>query len=233
MPNFGPGSTLPSTKVLVCPYFGVLPSWMNHYWENAERLQEHGYNFLLDDDEDAFRSRVRELLDIEPPPMYGTGKVWDFRPALGYLYAQELEGFEWWGHTDFDCVYGRVERWLTDEVLADLDIFSNHIDYICGPWTLYRNCKLVNELFLEDPFWAAEMQDPHATGWAERSFTATVDAHHQAGELRRRYELWQTRDWDSFDTLRLHPDGRLTEGREEVMMAHFRRTKEYPRGCIL
>jgi len=227
-------TTLPDfSKVLICPYFGNLPPWMDHYWRNAERLREHGYNFLLDYDEQEFRERVREKLGIEPPPMWGTGKIWDFRPALGYLYADEIAGYEWWGHTDFDCVYGRVERWLTDEFLAGLDIFSNHIDYICGPWTLYRNIRVVNELFQEDPYWAQNMRSPTSTGWAETTFSATVDAFHRGEAIRRRYELWQTRNWDSFDTVRLEADGRLIEGREEVFMAHFRRTKQYPQGCIL
>lgn len=220
-------------KILICPYFGELPSWMDHYWANAERLTQHGYNFLLDDDENAFRDRVRERLHIEPPPMWGTGKIWDFRPALGFLYEKEIEGAAWWGHTDFDCVYGRVERWLTPGFLADLDIFSNHVDYICGPWTIYRNNALVRRLFMESPFWEAKMEDPMPSGWAEKEFTGTVDAWHEGGVIRRRYEYLQTENLNSFSTLKLHDDGRLTEGGNEVFMAHFRRTKVYPLGCIL
>ena len=219
-------------KILICPYFGDLPPWMDHYWANAERLKEHGYNFLLEDDEEAFRDRVRDKLGIEPPPMWGTGKIWDFRPALGLLYQEEIHGAEFWGHTDFDCVYGRVEQWGSDEFLSGLDIWSNHIDYLCGPWTMYRNDPYINMLFTEVGKWTQKMESVDPTGWAEREFTCFVDLAHSEKLIRRRYTMFQTRNLNDFSQLRLDEDGALWEANEEVMMAHFRRTKVYPQGCI-
>lgn len=223
-----------TTKVLICPYFGVLPSWYEHWERNTERMREHGYDFLFDQDEDDFRQRVREILEIEPPPMTGTGRIWNFRPAFGLLYAKEIEGFDFWGHTDFDCVYGRVERWYTDEYLSDLDITSNHVDYISGPWTLYRNSPVINSLFLQTDEWEERMSGEDSShGWAEKGFTEIVDGFHRSGLIRRDYMLAQTRNWDDFSTLRLEGDGRLMEGGTEVCLAHFRRTKVYPPGCVL
>lgn len=218
-------------KVMVCPYFGDYPPWMDHWRDNVVRLTEHGYTFVLDTDEDAFRTRVREILDIEPPPMAGTGNVWDFRCAFGVLYAHEIGSAEWWGHTDFDCVYGRVELWIDDDTLYPLDLLSNHDTYVCGPWTLYRNKPIVNGLFAVTDEWRHEMSRDGSNGWVEKGYTQIVEKYRAA--IRRRYVLWQTKDWNNFDTLKLHADGRLTEGDTEVMMAHFRRTKEYPAGCIL
>jgi len=221
------------TKVLICPFFGDLPPWYDHWLKNTERMREHGYDFLFDNEEDAFRDRVREILGIEAPPMWGHGKVWDFRPALGLLYADEIAGFDFWGHCDFDVVFGRVERWITDELLSDLDVFSNHATYISGPFSLYRNHPFVNALFLKTEEWRLVMQEPTPSGWAEKGFTAIVNHQHEILTIRRRFESWQTKDWDNFDTLRLTDDGRLMEGDTEVMLAHFRRTKQYPPGCIL
>jgi hypothetical protein len=219
-----------SPKVLICPYFGEQPEWMDHYWKNAQRLESLGYDFLLDTDEEDFRDRVNRILGIECPKMTGTGNIWDFRPALGELYAEEIKGYEWWGHTDFDCVYGRVENWITEEFLEDLDIHSNHRDYICGFWTLYRNCAAVNELFYSAENWKHWMESGVPSGWAETEFTAVVDAFHQSGEINRKYTFWQTKDLNNYD--KIHWDGdKLMEGNEEIAMLHFRRTKQYPEGA--
>jgi hypothetical protein len=218
-------------KLLVCPYFGPQPDWMPHFWKNAARLGPLGYDFLVETDESSFRERVDRVLGIECPPMSGTGNIWDFRPAFGVLYAEELEGYDWWGHTDFDVVYGRVENWVTEEFLAGLDIHSNHRDYICGFWTLYRNCKTVNELFYSAENWQHWMESGVPSGWAETEYTQVVDAFHEAGEIRRAYSFWQTRDLNNYDTLHFDED-RLMEGDTEVFTAHFRRKKEYPVGCI-
>lgn len=219
---------------MIVPYFGQLPEWFPHWERNTERMREFGYDFLFDDDEIAFRLRVRETLGIECPPLTGTGRIWNFRPALGLLYQQEIEGFDFWGHTDFDCVYGRVENWYTDAYLGDLDIAANHHDYISGPWTLYRNTSVVNTLFLQTDEWKQRMQGEDCShGWAEKGFTDIVDSYHRVGLIRRRYDYFQTRNLDDFSTCRLLPDGSLMEGDEEVAMLHFRRTKEWPKGCIL
>jgi hypothetical protein len=165
--------------------------------------------------------------------MTGTGNVWDFRPALAELYADKLEGYDWWGHTDFDCVYGRVERFITPEFLDGVDIYANHHDYICGAWTMYRNTPAVNSLFRRSSVWQQKMQDPNPTGWAEAEFTRVVDDAHEEGVLRRVYKTMQTADWNRFDTCWLREDGALMEGNEERMLAHFRRSKVYPERCKL
>ena len=213
------------SKVLICPYFGVLPEWMDAYWDNAERLKDHGYDFLLEDDEDAFRDRVRDKLGIEPPPMWGTGNVWDFRPALGFLYEDEIAEFDFWGHTDFDCVYGRVEQFTTDERLNACDIFTDCAhNYIAGPWSLYRNHKDIRELFVQHPLWQQNMTSAEPTGWVETTFTAWIrDAVALTVVDEHRY--------DRPDLLRFRGDKLMHAGRE-IPFYHFRRSKQWPKGCV-
>jgi len=208
-------------KVLICPYFGDLPPWMDRYWENAARLQEHGYDFLLETDEDAFRDRVRDLLAIEPPVMAGTGNIWDFRPALGYLYEDEIKDFHYWGHTDFDCVYGRVERFYPDELLGQYDILTDHWDYICGPWTLYRNTLEVRELFIQNPEWVDVMSLDEPQGWPEFGFNQTV----KRSGLKTLYACHH--EWRKPELLKME-DGILTHDKQEIPMFHFRHTKRWP-----
>ena len=219
------------TKCFIVPYFGEYPEWMPHWERNTERMRGLGYDFLFDTDEAAFQDRVRDKLGIECPPMTGTGNIWEFRPALGVLYADEISEFSYWGHTDFDVLYGRVEEWVTDDFLDGVSIHSNHHNYICGFWSLYANEPFVNNLFRRSPDWQKYMEEGGGSGWAETEFTRVVDEAHAAGEINRVYTHWQTKDLNNYDSI--HWDGdRLMEGNTEVFTAHFRRTKQYPSGAI-
>jgi hypothetical protein len=220
------------SKCFVVPYFGVYPPWMEHWLANSVHLKALGYDFLFDTDEADFRRRVRRILDIECPPMHGTGKVWDFRPALGLLYEEELTGFDFWGHTDFDCVYGRVDRFVSDEFLQEIDMHSDCRDYVNGCWSLYRNTSQMRDLFMEEPFWHPIMEDPEPSGWAEKQFSEIVGFAHDEGRLVKAWTQWQIFEPSELALLRLAPDNRLLCGRSEVFMAHFRRTKAYPAGCL-
>ncbi len=216
-------------KLLIVPWHGPLPEWFGLWAQNVRRLAKYGFHVLLDTNEQEFAERAREALGVVYP--LGDGrKTCDYRCALGEMYRDEIRDYEFWGHTDIDMVYGRVEEFVTDLFLAELDIHSNHPTYVSGPWTLYRNTPYIYGLFRGVDGWRAELENPRTTGWVETTYSSHVDAMHDKGYLRRVYTNWQTRNLDSFDAV--HWDGeRLMEGREEIMVAHFRRTKEYPRRC--
>jgi hypothetical protein len=220
------------SKLLICPYFGPLPEWWLHWLGNVGRsIEPLGYDILLDTDEDAFRDRVARTLGIVCPPMSGGGKVWDYRPALGLLYWEELEGYDFWGHTDFDCVYGRVDQFVTDWFLNAIDMHSNHATYVNGCWSLYRNTPQMASLFMEHPLWESALEDPTPSGWAEQEFSRIVLWAEQEGRLRKAWTQWQVFSEEQLPHVHFEGERLMCLG-EEVMMAHFRRTKVYPSGCL-
>jgi len=204
-------------KIMITPYFGKFPEWMDKYEKPV------GYDWLLDTDLDKFRIRVKEKLGIDYPGTEGSGKVWDYRGCLGLLYEEEIKGYDFWGHTDFDCVYGDVNKWVTDEFLSQLDVHSNHIDYVNGCWSLYRNTPRVNNLFKEFFEWREKLTDPEANGWIEKEFTETLE---KSG-LRYKYTFWQGNPYTTTPILE-KIDGKLYQDFEEIMMFHFRRSKKWP-----
>lgn len=205
------------TKILISPFFGQLPEWYDKYTPPV------GYDFILDQDLEGFKKRVKDVLGIDCGVEEGKGKVWDFRPALGLLYAKEIEGYEWWGHTDLDMVYGDVDKWVTDEFLNNLDVHSNHSTYVCGPWTLYRNTERVNNLFRESPTWIERMSGSEPNGWVEGEFSRTLE---ESG-LRYAYTFWQGNPYTETPNLKKE-DGKLYQDGEEIAMFHFRRSKRWP-----
>lgn len=213
-------------KLLVCPWFGPLPEWFEHWERNVATLERYGYDVLVTTDLPAFKQRVADILGVDCPIAEGSGKIHDYRCTFGMLYADELRGYDFWGHTDFDCVYGKIDNFLPDGQLKMVDLFSNHPTYVSGPWSLYRNTPVVNELFKTVPNWEGYLAFPETNGWVETMFSVAA----ALAPISRRYENYQTRNAHDFSTL--HFDGdRLLEGDHEIMVAHFRHRKIYPEGC--
>lgn len=195
---------------------------MGEYVKHAEKLKKYGYDILVDTDLEGFKRRVKAKLGLDYPGKPGTGKVWDYRACLGYLYEDELIGYDYWGHTDFDCVYGKIDDFMPDEELSKLDIWSNHDTYMCGAWSLYRNVPKVNQLFMKGAL-DKHLGGEEITAWVEGEFSRIVE---NSG-LKYKYTLYQNKNFS--DMSKISFDGeKLYDGEKEIMMAHFRRTKAWP-----
>lgn len=211
-------------KILITPYFGTLPPWMPEFIDNVERtLRKQGYDWYCPTDIELFKQLVKEKLGIDYPGLPGTGKVWDYRGALGYLYADHIKGYDFWGHMDFDMCFGDVSKWFPDEILDTLDVWSNHNTYVCGCWTLYRNTPEVNELFKKFAGWREKMLYPQPNGWVEEEFSRTLEM----SGLRYRYSFFQGDPYTSTPNLTFS-DGKLYQDGVEIAMFHFRRSKRWP-----
>lgn len=207
---------------MICPWFGDEPTWANRYHQNTDHLRDLGYDFLHDRDLDEFKARVRDVLGIDCPITEGSAKIHDYRPAFGHLYADEIRegGYDFWGHTDYDVVYGRVDRFATDELLATVDVQTDNVyDYLCGPWTLYRS-EACEFLFTLDPEWQDILQDPTTSGWVEIGFTQAVLANAKVS-IEHHHAFLEP------DELTTDGDGLFWKG-VEIPFFHFRRSKEWP-----
>jgi len=215
-------------KLMIVPWFGPLPGWFPHWKENVDRLQKYGYDLLMPTDLAEFKRRVADKLGVMKCPVeYGKAKVHDYRATFGVLYAEEIKGYDFYGHTDLDCAYGQLDKWVTDDMLSRLDVHSNHHSYVCGPWTLYRNTDGINNLFRCHTQWREELESETTSGWVEREFSRLVE---HSG-LRYKYTFWQGKNPHDDMQLRWRGDA-LYDGADEIMMHHFRHTKRWP-PCLI
>lgn len=76
-------------------------------------------------------------------------KLCDFKPAYGFLFADILQEYDFWGHGDIDVVYGNIRDFMTDKLLSCHDIISSRHDYITGSFCLFRNNEMMNTLFMQ------------------------------------------------------------------------------------
>jgi len=205
-------------KILLTPFFGSFPLWMDKF------EPPKGYDWLLDTDLESFKKRVKDKLGIEYPGTYGSGKVWDYRCALGLLYEEEIKGCDYWGHIDFDMVFGDMDKFYPDEMIGEYDVISGHDTYVCGCFSLYRNCKEVNELFMKFPLWKEKMLYEKPTGWVEREYSWELE---KSG-LWYKYTFKQGNPWVQGKPNLKKENDKLFQDGNEIAFYHFRHFKYWP-----
>ena len=208
-------------KVLIAPYFGEFPEWMQNF------RAPKGYDLLIDTDLEEFKIRVKTILGIDFPGEWGSPKVWDYRGALGLLYEEEIKSYDFWGTVDFDVVFGDVDKFVPDDMLMNLDVYSGHNKYVNGCFSLYRNSKEVRELFMRCEEWKEKMTDPTPSGWIENEYSRKLE---QSG-LRYKYAFDQGNPWT--DKPNLRKDGpalfqEISGEWFELAFFHFRHSKKWP-----
>lgn len=72
-------------------------------------------------------------------------KIADFRPCFGYCLGEYLEGYDFWGISDLDLVFGNIRKYIEEEKLEKYDKLYEH-----GHFSIIRNNKKCNEMFFED-----------------------------------------------------------------------------------
>lgn len=220
------------SKVLLVPYFGEFPPWFDLFLTDFNRtMKPQGYDLMLEVDLPDFKERVKRKLGIDCQIVRGTGKAWDYRGSLGFLYEEEIKDYDFYGHCDFDVVWGQINKWASDEVLSELDVYSSHNEYVCGCFSLYRNHLTVNHLFESCPTWKMRMEDPVPNGWIETDFSRTLEL----SGLRYKYDISiQGFPFTDKPVLKKEGDRLLQLFNEknfdwrEVGLFHFRRSKKWP-----
>ena len=235
---------------------GHLPYWTTQFHASVSRLSESGWDFAIINDWESVRFRVDKNLWLKIPDVIDTRKPGDYDPANGTIFADLIKGYDFWGHFNLDCVYGRLSHWLPDSFLENVDVYGNDPGAVCGPFTIYRNCDKVNNLFRQTPDWEHAFTTPEFLGWDEIDFTNTVRAAAVSGDIRfvsgflqahdhmtmehaKRAQVYSTAHIQSVESMyQLWPpvkfgdDSALIDNvtGQEIMMYHFNQTRRWPCG---
>ena len=108
-------------------------------------------------------------------------KLCDFRPAFGEVFREELAGYDFWGHSDLDVVFGQIRDHLPPEA------FEADKVLIQGNFALYRNTPAAARWFrheLEGLSYRDVLTDP-----AARHFDEWAGIRHIVEDLG--VPLWQ------------------------------------------
>ena len=72
-------------------------------------------------------------------------KICDFKPCYGYIFEDEIKKYDYWGHCDFDLIFGDLRCFFDKYHLYKYDKFLP-----MGHLSLYRNTMSNNMKFMEE-----------------------------------------------------------------------------------
>ncbi|MFB5454758.1 DUF6625 family protein [Enterococcus avium] len=141
---------------IVIAYFGKLPEY-NELFIRSCFDQSFDLLFFTDQKLDSkknikvyqmsfsdFKAIIQKKFEF-PVKLNKPFKFVDFRPAIGYIFEDYLEGYDFWGHCDNDQIFGKFSHFITDEILNSYDkLYQN------GHLTLYRNSYNNNRIFFKN-----------------------------------------------------------------------------------
>lgn len=141
----------------ILPYYGTLPNYFQVFLNTCGANEDFDW-LLFTDDHTAYdypdnvhvhyetfedmQRRAQRCFDF-PISLSKPYKLCDYKPTYGLLFAEYLTDYTFWGHCDCDVVFGRLNRFITDDMLASYDKL-----FMQGHCTLYRNDERVNRAFM-------------------------------------------------------------------------------------
>lgn len=156
---------IPQKSILIIiPYFGKLPWYFSYFLHPCKFNLSVDFIIIIDDVsydeklsqnviiihktfEDIKKLIAKKLkMDITLNNPY---KLCDLKPTYGLVFSEYIVGYDFWGMGDIDIIYGNIRNFITDEVLQNYDVISVRHDFLVGYFTLYSNCKKINELFMQ------------------------------------------------------------------------------------
>lgn len=142
--------------VFICPYFGAFHNYFNLTLKSIEYNKTIDWLIITDIKEKydypnnvkvinmtftELRKKVQSCFDFDIC-LNKPFKMCDFRPAYGVIFKEYLNDYDFWGHCDFDCIYGDLRKFLPENILKE-----NERIYCLGHMSLYKNNDKVNNIF--------------------------------------------------------------------------------------
>lgn len=130
-------------------YFGILPNYFQLWLRSCEYNKEVTFYLFTDADLSIYttpanvrwinysleqmRERASEVLGFEAA-LNKAYKCCDFRPMYGEIFSNYIREYDYWGHCDFDLIWGDLSYYFDLYRINDYDKFLS-----LGHLSLYRN----------------------------------------------------------------------------------------------
>ncbi|MDR1888472.1 MAG: hypothetical protein LBQ81_03695 [Zoogloeaceae bacterium] len=191
--------------IFLIPYFGVWPFWMPFFLRSCAANPDIDWRIFTDcpipenvPDNVYFQTisfadychLVAERLEIVfQPDNYR--KLCDLKPALGYIHADILVNYDYWGFGDIDLVYGDLREFLTKIDLPRYALFSTHARRVSGHLCLMRNTPEMRMAFMSCKDWRKKLAHPEHLTFDEGAFSRLFIRHKNWPEpLRKLANKW-------------------------------------------
>ncbi|WP_333486766.1 DUF6625 family protein, partial [Phocaeicola plebeius] len=134
--------------IIIIPYFGKLPTLFPFWLQSALNNPTIDFLFITDANiqpmqnikvinktfsllKEEIQSKFNFEIKLETPY-----KLCDFKPAYGYIFNEQIKGYDFWGFGDIDLIYGNIRNFINDTILNQYSVISGW-----GHLTLYKNTE--------------------------------------------------------------------------------------------
>jgi len=237
-------------KTFILTQFGEPHEWTQQFIDHVQHLEKYGWYWKIFTP-NKFESKgnveivpmsvedFNYLVDVKlgvRPNLFVTKKgvpsvhVTDFYIFTGLIFEHWLKDSDFWGITNIDVVYGRLDHYLPDEYLEDCDVFTDDVNVVNGVFSLWRNIPKVNELCKLVSDWRDVIAQPPCPrcqtgegshtlfGSDEYGMTEVLRWQHVLSEIRYKYpKYYPIHSYDRLEQhipevkLEMHEDGSLFE----------------------
>ncbi|WP_417620165.1 DUF6625 family protein [Oceanihabitans sediminis] len=245
------------TILMIIPYFGKWPLWFDAYllsvsanptiqWlcpTDCEIPKNHPSNItFLPTTLSELNQQVNRIVETEVP--LNPRKLCDLKPAYAEIFVEQVQGYDFWGISDMDVIWGDIRKFMTEDLLNAYDIISSRKENISGHFNLFRNTEQVNSLYKKLPNYKGLFEVPQFK-WTDEVVLSNYIKSNPEFKMLKLKVFWpailcnQERGIDSHQEYHLDKwlwkDGKMLELKngepiKEVMYLHFinwKRTMKY------
>jgi hypothetical protein len=174
---------------LIGVYLGPLPFYSSLYFKSVSA--NPGIDFLIITDqappvplpanvrllkmdrkaiEDIASEKLGHKMRVATPR-----KLCDYRPAFGRIFQDYLTNCDYWGHIDFDMVWGNIIKFIREPLTKGFEVVSGNEKHLCGPFTIFKNNQKMRELFFKIPYLVSKLNSSEPLAMDEVEFDDIVN----------------------------------------------------------
>lgn len=146
--------------LLFMVYYGTLPNYFDIWLESVKRNPTINFCIISDciPEETKIPDHIKLLrLSFEqvktciqdkfdfPVSIENYGRISQFRPALAYVFPDELNGYDYWGFVECDLILGDIRAFITDDILMSHDKL-----FKLGHFQIFENNEKMRTLFMQE-----------------------------------------------------------------------------------
>ncbi len=243
--------------VFVIPYFGKWPVWFDAHLVSIKTNPTIDWLFFTDciipneypsnckfikssliEMETLFSEKIGFNIPIKKPY-----KLCDLKPSYGDVFSEYIEGYDFWGFTDIDIIWGNIRTKEIEYLLENYDLISSRKEVISGHFNLLKNNPTLNKLYQKDELYIKSFSAEKMMRFCEGTFSNIVTDALQDNIIKVYWQKIlcnQERGIDSHQEYYLDKwlwkDGEMVELKNgkvvnEVMYLHFINWKKTIKYC--
>lgn len=175
--------------LLLLPYFGKWPEYLNLYLKGCELNQWLDILFITDcEPPKKYPKNIRFIksnlsivsnliaknLGLKEYVLPFSYKLCDFKPSYGAIFQEYIKGYDYWGYGDIDLIYGNLESKVKQEIEDGFDIISARAEIVSGSFTLIKNNNYNNQLYTKIQDFNILAINPEYVGIDETSHNSAI-----------------------------------------------------------